>query len=78
MEVVKVPEMYQGILAITTSEIPNYFVGIGKQQAIKYVSEMYVHPDFSDGVIRPTQKTTLVLPNRFLDFLRFKEEKRFK
>ena len=57
-----------------TSKIPEHFDGIGTQQAIKLVAEMYVHPDFSDGVAKPTQKTTVVKKDRFWEFLKWKDE----
>lgn len=61
-----------------TSELPTFIKGLGKQQCKLYVDEMYQHPDFHDDVIRPTQKTTLVHINRFIEFLKAKEEARFK
>lgn len=61
------------LVGCTTSEIPNVFKGIGKQQAFVLVKEMYAHAEFSDGVIRVTNRTTVVLIDRFIDFLRWKE-----
>lgn len=61
-----------------TSELPTFIKGLGKQQCKLYVAEMYQHPDFHDDVIKPTQKTTVVNINRFIEFLKTKEEERFR
>lgn len=60
------------------SELPTFIKGLGKQQCKLYVAEMYQHPDFHDDVIKPTQKTTVVNINRFIEFLKAKEEERFR
>ncbi|RYC97896.1 hypothetical protein [Facklamia hominis] len=64
--------------ACITSKLPEVIIGLGKQQAQVYVREMYQDPNFSDGVIKPTNKTTIVIISRFIDFLKSKEEAKFK
>lgn len=64
--------------ATTTQKLPDVILGLGKQQAAKYVSEMYQDPEFSDGVIKPTQKTTIVIISRFIEFLRKMDAEKFK
>ncbi|KAA9219175.1 MULTISPECIES: hypothetical protein [Aerococcus] len=66
------------VYACTTSEIPEIFRGIGRQQAAKYVQAMYRNPEFSNGVIKPTQRTTVVILSRFVDFLRYMDDQKFK
>lgn len=66
------------IYACTTAEIPNIFQGIGKQQAVVYVKAMYSNPDFSDGVIKPTQRTTVVILKRFVEYLKYMDDQKFK
>lgn len=64
--------------ACITSKLPEVIIGLGKQQAQVYVREMYQDPNFSDGVIKPTNKTTIVIISRFIEFLKSKEEAKFK
>ena len=64
--------------ACITSKLPEVILGLGKQQAQIYVREMYQDPNYSDGVIKPTNKTTIVIISRFIDFLKSKEEAKFK
>ena len=64
--------------ACITSKLPEVILGLGKQQAQVYVREMYQDPNFSDGVIKPTNKTTIVIISRFIEFLKSKEEAKFK
>lgn len=78
MKVVKVPDELQGVIGVKVSQLPDYFVGLGKQQVELYVREMYANPEFTDGVIKPTQKTTIVLLDRFISFLRYMDEQKFK
>ncbi|KAA9231687.1 MULTISPECIES: hypothetical protein [Aerococcus] len=66
------------VYACITSEIPYIFQGIGRQQAAKYVNAMYHNPEFSDGVIKPTQRTTIIIISRFVDYLRYMDEQKFK
>lgn len=63
---------------VVTQKLPLVFVGIEKRTAEKYVSEMYTHPDYSDGVMKPSNRLTLVNVERFVEFLRFKDSDRFK
>jgi len=63
--------------ACITSKLPEVIIGLGKQQAQVYVREMYQDPNFSDGVIKPTNKTTIVIISRFIEFLKSKEEAKF-
>lgn len=65
-------------LACITSKLPEVILGLGKQQAQVYVREMYQDPNYSDGVIKPTNKTTIVIISRFIEFLKSKEEAKFK
>ncbi|MCR8969302.1 hypothetical protein [Facklamia sp. 7083-14-GEN3] len=76
MELTPIPQ--DVAFATTTQKLPDVILGLGKQQAAKYVSEMYQDPEFSDGVIKPTQKTTIVIISRFIDFLRKKDSTKFK
>lgn len=64
--------------ACITSKLPEVIIGLGKQQAQVYVREMYQDPNYSDGVIKPTNKTTIVIISRFIEFLKSKEEAKFK
>ncbi len=64
--------------ACITSRLPEVILGLGKQQAQVYVREMYQDPNYSDGVIKPTNKTTIVIISRFIEFLKSKEEAKFK
>lgn len=64
--------------ACITSKLPEVILGLGKQQAQIYVREMYQDPNYSDGVIKPTNKTTIVIISRFIEFLKSKEEAKFK
>lgn len=64
--------------ACITSKLPEVILGLGKQQAQIYVREMYQDPNYSDGVIKPTNKTTIVVISRFIEFLKSKEEAKFK
>ena len=64
--------------ACITSKLPEVIIGLGKQQAQIYVREMYQDPNYSDGVIKPTNKTTIVIISRFIEFLKSKEEAKFK
>ncbi|KAA9296579.1 MULTISPECIES: hypothetical protein [Aerococcus] len=66
------------VYACTVSAIPEIFRGIGKQQAAKYIKEMYLNPEFTDGVIKPTQRTTIVIISRFIDYLRYMDDQKFK
>lgn len=75
MKLIQAPE---GVIAAKTSRLPDLFPGLGKQQCQQYVAAMYLNPDFSDGVIKPTQKTTVVVVSRFLDYLRYMDEVKFK
>ena len=63
--------------ACLTSKLPEVILGLGKQQAQIYVREMYQDPNYSDGVIKPTNKTTIVIISRFIEFLKAKEEAKF-
>lgn len=74
MELARVDKIY----ACTTQKIPEVIPGIGRQQAEIYVRKMYEHPDFCDGVVRPTQKTTIVKLNRFMDFMQWMDDNKFK
>lgn len=64
--------------ACLTSKLPEVILGLGKQQAQIYVREMYQDPNYSDGVIKPTNKTTIVIISRFIEFLKAKEEAKFR
>ncbi|MDK6688287.1 hypothetical protein QP246_02285 [Aerococcus urinae] len=66
------------VYACTSQKLPELFQGLGKQQAEKYVKHMYRNPDFSDGVIKPTQRTTIVILERFIDYLRYMDDQKFK
>ena len=76
MELVPLPT--DTAFACITSKLPEVILGLGKQQAQVYVREMYQDPNFSDGVIKPTNKTTIVVISRFMEFLKAKEEGKFK
>ena len=62
------PEMIKNTL------LYQYYPGLGKQQTQKLVDEMYKIPQFADGVLRISGKTTLVIKKRFSDFLKWKNE----
>lgn len=67
-----------GIYASTISKLPTLFLGLGKQQCRNYVNQMELDPEYADGVIRPTQKTTIVIVDKFVDYLRKMDEGRFQ
>lgn len=76
MELIPLPT--DTAFACITSKLPDVILGLGKQQAQAYVREMYKDPNYSDGVIKPTNKTTIVIISRFIEFLKAKEEGKFK
>lgn len=65
-----------GAYACLTQALPEVVIGLGKDRAEKYVTKMAKDPDFSDGIIRPTQKTTIVIIERFIGFMRKMEDER--
>lgn len=66
------------VYACRTQELPDIFYGLGKAQAEQYVKAMYRNPEFSDGIIKPTQRTTIVILGRFVDYLRYMDDQKFK
>lgn len=62
---------------VITQKLPLVFIGIEKRNAEKLVAEMYKHPDYSDGIMKPTNRMTLVNVDKFVEFLRFKDSQRF-
>ncbi len=66
------------VIASRPQALPQIFLGLSERQAVDYVSEMYQTKEFADGVIKPTSRTTLVLVDRFIDFMRYKDDQRFK
>ncbi len=62
----------------TVSKLPDILAGLGKGQCQKYVALMKQEVEFCDGIIQPTQKTTLVDIGRFIQFLKYMDERKFK
>lgn len=75
---IEVVEHKQEVVACAVSSIPEIIKGISLAQAQNYIREMYKTPEFADGIIKPTKQTTLVIVDRLIDFLRYKDDQRFK
>lgn len=75
MELINIPQ--NAVYACLTSELPNVIKGLGVKSAYEYVNKMYQDPEFSDGIIKPTQRTTIVIVERFMDFLRKMDNEKF-
>lgn len=73
MELIK-----EGVYASTVSNLPNLFAGLSERQCREYVNAMERSPEYSGGVIRPTQKTSLVVIETFVEYLRHMERTRFE
>lgn len=71
-------KVVEGAIASTPKMLPQVIIGLGEEQAEKYVREMYRNPEFSDGVIKPTQRTTIVMIDRFFDFMKWKDDRKFE
>ena len=76
----KIPEtVYIKVpLLIKTQQLPNWFDRMGRRQAEDYVLEMYKHPKYSDGVVKTSQRSTFVIPDRFIDFLKHRADSQFE
>ena len=62
----------------TIKELPAIFYGTSERQMRNYVDEMQMDTEFRDATISPTKRTTLVHIERFTEFLKKKEEERFR
>ena len=62
----------------TIKELPAIFYGTSERQMRNYVDEMQADNEFRDATISPTKRTTLVHVERFTEFLKKKEEERFR
>lgn len=63
---------------IKVQDLPKVFVGVGKQTCERFARLMYDNDDFSDGVMKPTTKLTLVEYDRFVEFLKYMDDTKFK
>ena len=63
---------------VTIKELPTIFYGTSERQMRNYVDEMQADNEFRDATISPTKRTTLVHVERFTEFLKKKEEERFR
>lgn len=77
MELIPVEDL-NGVVAFKPEDVDRVIVGLGVQSARQYVDLMRKDPDFSDGVIKPTQRTTIVILHRFLEFLRKMDDSKFR
>lgn len=60
------------------ADIGDCIAGMSEEHARKYVQKMQLDPDYSHGIIRPTQKTTIIVVDVFVDFLRKMDDQKFR
>lgn len=60
------------------SDIGDCIAGMTEEHARKYVRKMQLDPDYSHGIIQPTQKTTIIEVDVFVDYLRKMDEEKFR
>lgn len=60
------------------SDIGDCIAGMTEDHARKYLREMELDPEFAHGIIRPTQKTTILEVDVFINFLRKMDDKKFR
>lgn len=58
--------------------LPELFVGLSNSTAKAYTKEMENLPVFSGGVLKPGHSTTFVNYDTFVEFLKFKEENKYR
>ena len=58
--------------------LPELFVGLSDSTAKAYTKEMESIPDFESGVLKPGHSTTFVNYDTFVEFLKFKEENKYR
>lgn len=58
--------------------LPELFVGLSNSTAKAYTKEMESIPVFSGGVLKPGHSTTFVNYDTFVEFLKFKEENKYR
>ena len=62
----------------TVAQLPKYFDGMSERQVRNYVDEMESEREFREGVIRVTSRTTLVDIEKFISYLQFKAQSRYR
>lgn len=77
MELIPV-EGVKGVIAFKPEDVDRVIVGLSVQSARQYIDLMRKDPEFTDGVIKPTQRTTIVILNRFLEFMRKMDDNKFR
>lgn len=58
--------------------LPELFVGLSNSTAKAYTKEMESIPEFGSGVLKPGHSTTFVNYDTFIEFLKFKEENKYR
>ena len=58
--------------------LPELFVGLSDSSAKAYTKEMENLPEFGSGVLKPGHSTTFVNYDTFVEFLKFKEENKYR
>lgn len=58
--------------------LPELFVGLSASTAKVYTKEMESLPVFSGGILKPGHSTTFVNYDTFVEFLKFKEENKYR
>ena len=58
--------------------LPELFVGLSNSTAKAYTKEMESIPVFSGGVLKPGHSTTFVNYDTFVEFLKYKEENKYR
>lgn len=76
--VIPLTPLSDGVLCCRNTSLPQIFVGLSKRQCVDYVEQMEQDEEFSDDVIRVTQKTTIVVVASFLDYLKKMQRTRFE
>lgn len=68
----------EGAVAFKLEDVSQVIVGMSPESARQFVQKMRLDPEYSDGVIKPTQRTTIVLIHRFLEFLQKMDDQKFR
>ena len=62
----------------TIPKLAEHFHGVSKDTIARWVREMKKDPKFKKAVICPTGRNTIVNYYAFIEFLRYKEQNKFK
>lgn len=68
----------EGVVAFKAESVSEVIIGLKAQNAKQYINKMRNDPEYSHGVICPTQRTTIVLLQPFLEFMRKMDDNKFK